>query len=116
MLKRLIRLPFRLLGRILALPQLRFALRWLVRLGGLVALFCVLWVTAYRFINPPITTLMVMERLRVEKLEQSWRPLDEISPNLATAVIAAEDANFCLDNGFSIEDIKKALDRQRLWP
>ncbi len=116
MLRRLIRLPARLIGAILALPPIRRALVWLVRLGLIIAAFCVLWVAAYRFINPPITTLMVMERLRVDKLEQDWRPLGEISPNLQYAVIAAEDANFCLHGGFSIEDIKKALadeDRRR---
>lgn len=75
-----------------------------------------LWVGAYRFINPPITALMVIERLRVDKLEHDWRPLDQISPNLHYAVIAAEDANFCLHGGFSLEDIKEALaeeDRRR---
>ena len=89
---------------------MRVALRWVLVAGIMVAAFSTLWVVAYRFINPPITTLMVMERLRTDKLEQDWRPLAEISPNLQYAVIAAEDANFCLHGGFSIEDIRKALE------
>lgn len=52
---------------------------------------------------------MVMERMRVDKLEFDWMPLAEISPNLQYAVIAAEDANFCAHGGFSLEDIRKAL-------
>lgn len=109
MLKRLIRLPFRLIGRLLALKPVRIALRWIVLLGVCLAVFSTLWVVAYRFINPPITTLMVIEKLRVDKLEFDWKPLPEISPNLQHAVIAAEDANFCLHGGFSLEDIRKAL-------
>ena len=89
---------------------MRVALRWVLVAGVMVAAFSALWVVAYRFINPPITTLMVMERLRTDKLEQDWRPLAEISQNLQYAVIAAEDANFCLHGGFSIEDIRKALE------
>ena len=89
---------------------MRVALRWVLVAGIMVAAFSTLWVVAYRFINPPITTLMVMERVRTDKLEQDWRPLAEISPNLQYAVIAAEDANFCLHGGFSIEDIRKALE------
>ena len=95
---------------------MRKALGWLIRLSLILAAFCALWVASYRFINPPITSLMVMERLRVGKLEQDWRPLGQISPNLQYAIIAAEDANFCLHGGFSIEDIRKALaeeDRRR---
>lgn len=109
MLIRLIRLPFRLTGRLLALKPVRMALRWLVLLGVCLAAFCTLWVVAYRFINPPITSLMVMEWKRVDKLEHDWAPLAEISVNLQHAVIAAEDANFCLHGGFSLEDIRKAL-------
>ena len=89
---------------------MRVALRWVLVAGIMVAAFSTLWVVAYRFINPPITTLMVMERVRTDKLEQDWRPLAEISQNLQYAVIAAEDANFCLHGGFSIEDIRKALE------
>lgn len=109
MLKRLVRLPFRLIGRLFALKPVRTGLRWLVLLGVFVAVFSTLWVVAYRFINPPITTLMVMERMRVDKLEYDWAQLAEISPNLQHAIIAAEDANFCLHRGFSLEDIRKAL-------
>lgn len=89
---------------------MRVVLRWVLLIGLGLATFAILWVAAYRFINPPITSLMVMERLRVDKLEQDWRPLAKISPNLQRAVIAAEDANFCHHGGFSIEDIRKALE------
>ncbi len=109
MLRRLIRLPFSLIGRLFALKPVRKALRWSALLGVFFAVFCTLWVVAYRFINPPITSLMVMERMRVDKLEYDWAPLAEISVNLQHAVIAAEDANFCLHGGFSLEDIRKAL-------
>ncbi|MEM7268678.1 MAG: monofunctional biosynthetic peptidoglycan transglycosylase [Pseudomonadota bacterium] len=73
-------------------------------------LICGLWVSAYRFINPPITYLMVTEWWRLGELNREWLDLDEISPHLARSVLAAEDANFCDHWGFDFEEIQKALD------
>jgi monofunctional biosynthetic peptidoglycan transglycosylase len=42
-------------------------------------------------------------------LSKRWRPLDRISPALAEAVIAAEDAKFCSHHGFDMVAIQKAL-------
>ena len=39
-----------------------------------------------------------------------WVSLDEISPHLVTAVIAAEDTRFCLHNGIDFEAIDEAIE------
>ncbi len=87
---------------------MRRALGWIIRLSLIVAAFSAIWVAAYRYINPPITTLMVIERLRVGKLERDWRPLTAISPNLRHAVIATEDSPFCRHHGFNWKEIYRA--------
>ncbi len=80
------------------------------------AAVCMVWVAAYRFIDPPITSLMVMEKFRIDKLHHDWRPLAEIAPSLQRSVIAAEDSSFCAHYGFDFDEIYKAYqdaDRRR---
>jgi monofunctional glycosyltransferase len=68
-----------------------------------------LWVAAYRFINPPITSIMLRDLLAGKALEQDWRPLEAMGPHIAYAAIAAEDARFCEHFGFDTKAIEKAL-------
>ena len=68
-------------------------------------------VLIFRFVAPPATPLMIGTILTGGPVVQRWLPLDEISPNLVRAVIAAEDGKFCSHYGFDLEAIDKALDR-----
>ena len=79
---------------------------------GLVA-FSVLWVGAYRLINPPTTYLMLRDRLNGVEVKQQWVGLDEMSRHIPRAVIAAEDSRFCTHNGFDVEAIEKAMERNK---
>jgi monofunctional biosynthetic peptidoglycan transglycosylase len=83
--------------------------RWLLRLFLIALLGPPLLTLVYRFVPPPITILMVQRAFEGRGLEKHWRSLDDISPALAEAVIAAEDAKFCSHHGFDIEAIQKAL-------
>jgi len=81
-------------------------LRWgLYAAGGVI-----LWVGAYTVINPPGGFYMATEWVRLGGIERDWVDMDEISPQLARAVIAAEDAKFCDHFGFDIEAIQQALE------
>ena len=73
----------------------------------------VLSVIANRFVPPPATLLMAQQALAGKGLDYRWRGLNDISPNLAYAVIASEDARFCAHDGFDFEAIEKALDANR---
>ncbi|MFX9008072.1 transglycosylase domain-containing protein, partial [Acinetobacter baumannii] len=42
-------------------------------------------------------------------IEQSWAPLDTISPNLRRAVVTSEDAQFCQHWGFDFGEIRAAM-------
>ncbi|GLK48850.1 monofunctional biosynthetic peptidoglycan transglycosylase [Brevundimonas intermedia] len=59
---------------------------------------------------PAPTILMLRQAVRGEGLDYQWRGLNDISPNLVNAAIAAEDARFCSHQGFDMEAIQKALD------
>lgn len=74
----------------------------------------ILMVIIYRFINPPVTPLMLLrcgEQVIEGKslmMNKKWVPINQISPNLQTAVIASEDIHFLTHFGFDIEAIQKA--------
>ena len=70
----------------------------------------------YRFVPPPITYLMVQRMFEGRGLTKHWRPMSEISPSLAQAVIAAEDARFCTHNGFEFEAMRKAMESNERRP
>jgi monofunctional biosynthetic peptidoglycan transglycosylase len=73
----------------------------------------VLWVLIYRFINPPLTPLMVIGYFGEAKtIKKKWKDYDEISEYMKLAVIASEDQKFPLHDGFDIESIKDAIDEK----
>lgn len=83
--------------------------RVLWRVGFLAVALVLLWIIAYRFLPVPTTAYMVSEARRIGTIDQTWRPLEEISPNLQRAVVAAEDANFCAHWGFDMSAIRDAI-------
>lgn len=74
----------------------------------------ILWVIAYRFINPPVTWLMLQRGFerkaegKAWKLEKEWRDFDEMSDNLKYSALAGEDAGFLNHWGFDPNAIQKA--------
>ncbi|WP_340107244.1 monofunctional biosynthetic peptidoglycan transglycosylase [Pikeienuella sp. HZG-20] len=91
----------------------RKARRRAFRLVLALTLFAVCWVVAYRWVNPPITYLIAAEWIRLGDVSRDWRDLDEISPDLARAVMGGEDARFCAHYGFDVEAIRKALSEKK---
>ena len=79
----------------------------------------ILWVLAYRFIDPPITWLMAQRGFEQKaddkewKIKQNWLAFDELSPNLKKAAIAGEDANFLTHNGFDYDAMEKAYKKNK---
>lgn len=86
-----------------------FVGRWLLRLFLIALLGPPLLTLVYRFVPPPITILMIERAFEGRGLDKRWRSLNHISPALAEAVIAAEDAKFCSHHGFDMVAIQKAL-------
>lgn len=72
-------------------------------------------VLAGRWMNPPVTWLMVSEYWRLGAIEREWVSIETMSSNLPLSAVAAEDANFCRHWGFDLDGIRAALsDRSRL--
>lgn len=84
--------------------------RPLLTLLLLICLVPVAGVLIHAVVPPPVTILMVQQALGGKGLDYRWRGLNDISPNLVYAAIAAEDARFCSHQGFDVEAIQKALE------
>lgn len=89
--------------------MIRRLLRRVMRILVLVAVGVVVWVGAYRFINPPVTLLIASEWVRLGDVERKWVRIEDMSPHLPRAAMAAEDARFCDHWGFDFVEIEKAL-------
>jgi monofunctional biosynthetic peptidoglycan transglycosylase len=73
----------------------------------------VTWVTAYLFFDPPSNVLMMQRAGEGQTIRHYPVALNRMSPHIVRAVIAAEDANFCTHDGFDIEAIQDAMERNR---
>ena len=67
----------------------------------------------YAVVPPPATPLMIIRVAEGHGLSKQWMPLARISPHLQRAVIAAEDAKFCLHGGFDWQAVDTAIERRR---
>ena len=83
-----------------------------------VSLFFVL---LYRFVNPPLTPLMVtrffqqaFDDKRTLNFQRDYVSIEDISPNLINAVVAAEDGKFMYHNGFDFDQIKKSYEENKV--
>ena len=92
-------------------PLLRRMLGWIVKLILAIVLISVLWVLAYRFINPPITVTMIGDMVAGRGAHRDWMPIGQIDRDMVRAAIAAEDSKFCSHHGFDIEAIEDAMKR-----
>ena len=92
--------------------------RWLRRLLLLpvaLLLITVLQVLVLRFVDPPFSAFMATRQLQAWgggewgfRIAHDWRDLDRIGPSLPLALVAAEDQNFALHQGFDFKAIEKA--------
>lgn len=90
----------------------------LLKVVFILFLFTLLQVFALKFINPPLTPNVAWEIGEAFiKKDPSKRPdyrfkkIEEISPHLRRAVLAAEDQRFLSHNGFDTTEIVNALKR-----
>lgn len=81
-------------------------------LGALVFVYTTLVIglmVAYRWVDPPMSALMLGQRLSGTQVTQTWMPLERISPNLQLAVILSEDGRFCTHHGVDWGELKEAV-------
>jgi monofunctional biosynthetic peptidoglycan transglycosylase len=75
-------------------------------------------VLLFKWLNPPATSIMIQRKLEAfvswnerQMIAQEWFSYDDISKQMAIAVIAAEDQNFPFHFGFDFEQIEKAIEQ-----
>ncbi|SFP75072.1 monofunctional biosynthetic peptidoglycan transglycosylase [Sphingomonas rubra] len=86
-------------------------LRWLFKAALVFVGVSVLWVGIYHFVPVPFTFTMAGDLLQGRSVTKDWMSLDEMSPNMARAAIAGEDARFCEHHGFDFDAIADAAQR-----
>ena len=84
---------------------------WIVKLILALIIVSVLWVLAYRFVNPPITATMLGDIFAGRGAARDWMQVGEIDRDMVRAAIAAEDGKFCTHHGFDLEAIEDAMKR-----
>jgi monofunctional biosynthetic peptidoglycan transglycosylase len=86
-------------------------LGWIVKLILAFLIVSVLWVLAYRVINPPTTATMLGDVFAGRGAERDWMPITRIDRDMVRAAIGAEDSKFCQHNGFDVDAIENAMKR-----
>lgn len=68
----------------------------------------------YRWVNPPITPLMVIRKVTISApIEKKWVDIEQISPHFVSCAVAAEDNFFLAHRGFDFGAIQSAIDEQK---
>ncbi|MDB4904944.1 MAG: monofunctional biosynthetic peptidoglycan transglycosylase [Mucilaginibacter sp.] len=77
----------------------------------------ILAVILFRFVNPPVTLLMIERGFEQKaagkdwKIDKQWKNFDEISDPMKRAAVAAEDQSFLENHGFDFKAIEKAIEK-----
>lgn len=84
----------------------------------IVSIFIVLLL---KWLNPITSSIMIQRKIEAvitfqerQMIAYQWFSYDEISKQMALAVIAAEDQNFPIHFGFDFEQIEKAIEQHNL--
>ena len=87
---------------------------FILKLILVVLLLTIGMVLVYKYLNPPVTPLMVMRYLSPKgnsgSIQKQWKDYESISDNMKLAVIAAEDQKFASHRGFDLESIQDAIE------
>jgi monofunctional biosynthetic peptidoglycan transglycosylase len=77
----------------------------------------IFWVLLYRFVNPPVTFLMIQRGFERKadgkdwKIDKKWVDFDSISDPMKRAAVAAEDQRFLDHFGFDFKAMERAIDK-----
>jgi len=77
----------------------------------------IFWVILYRWVNPPVTFLMIQRGFERKsdgknwKIDKKWVDFDSIADPMKRAAVAAEDQTFLENHGFDFTAIEKAIDK-----
>jgi monofunctional biosynthetic peptidoglycan transglycosylase len=97
----------------LVMPHVRLAVRTAALALAASVVIVLGLVVAYRWINPPISTLMLGQSIAGTAIERTWVPIERISPYLIRAVVVSEDGRFCAHSGVDLPALHDAITHDR---
>ena len=94
---------------------LKRSVKILTRILILFLLASCLLVFAIKFINPPISAMMIYKYIGngQKSIQKEWVSLEDVSPNYPLAIIAAEDQRFLEHYGFDVKAIQQAIEHNK---
>ncbi len=96
--------------------NIRITLKWTAIAVLIIMVQSVELVFMLRFVNPPMTPLMISRAIdqknagKSVKIQKKWVPLEQVSECMIQAVVASEDNNFTKHRGFDFVAIKDAYE------
>ena len=84
---------------------------WIVKAVLIFLVGSLLWVLAYRFVNPPVTFTMLGDVISGNGARRDWMPIGQVDRDMVRAVIAGEDSKYCTHAGFDRQAIEEAMRR-----
>ena len=73
-------------------------------------LFTWIPVAALRWVDPPTSAFMLLDRSGISPLRHEWRPWAELGETLPLAVVASEDQKFADHFGFDVASIQSSIE------
>ncbi len=84
---------------------------WIVKAVLIFLIGSLVWVVAYLVIIPPISATMLGDMLAGRGAKRDWMPIEQIDRDMVRAAIGGEDSKFCSHNGFDLDAIEQAMQR-----
>lgn len=98
-------------------PLIGILRRLILRVLLVFVMASVLLVLMFRWVPPPLSSLIVQQTLQdlwlgrgLNKIHYVWAPFEDISPYVALAVVAAEDQKFLEHWGFDFDSIVQSVE------
>lgn len=93
--------------------MLRSFFRWLFASAFWFIVISASWAALLGMLNPPVTWVMIEQAHENGSVQRLSRPLEEMARAMPLAVISSEDQRFMTHSGFSWEQIKRAMEKNR---
>lgn len=94
----------------------KWLLSFIMKAVLILFVFSVSLVVIFRFVNPPVTPLMIVrateqasDEKRDVRIQHQWIDYEDIPQSMVRAVIASEDQRFVEHSGFDLKAIDKAM-------
>lgn len=70
-------------------------------------------IAVFRYVDPPFSNLMLLQRMSGEVLVQKWLPIDRMPAQIIRAIIVSEDGRFCVHGGIDLKAIEIAIETSK---